>query len=73
MLQSEPVTAPVYFITAGMLPNQGAVLTRDRNKLADIITLHERHVRPGKQQMVLIGDKLCKNCVVLKGSCLNDQ
>lgn len=40
MLQSEPVTAPVYFITAGMLPNQGAVLTRDRNKLADIITLN---------------------------------
>ncbi len=40
MLEKEPVTAPVYYITAGSLPNQGAVLTRDRNSLADIITLN---------------------------------
>ncbi len=40
MLESEPVTAPVYYITAGSLPSQGAVLTRDRNSLADIIALN---------------------------------
>ncbi|XP_064402990.1 N-acylethanolamine-hydrolyzing acid amidase-like [Halichondria panicea] len=40
MLGTKPVTAPVYYITAGSLPNQGAVLTRDRNALADVVTLN---------------------------------
>ena len=40
MLKKESLTAPVYFITAGSQPNQGAVLTRDRNKLADAFSLN---------------------------------
>lgn len=40
MLKRESLTAPVYFITAGSLPNQGAILTRDRNKLADALSLN---------------------------------
>lgn len=40
MLDKEALTAPVYFIAAGSQPNQGAVLTRDRNKLADAFALN---------------------------------
>lgn len=34
-LRHERLVAPVYFILAGSQPYQGAVLTRDRNNLAD--------------------------------------
>ena len=47
MLETAPVTAPVYYITAGSLPDQGAVLTRDRNSLADLVTLNATDLQQG--------------------------
>ena len=40
LLQKEPLSAPVYYITAGSQPNEGAVLTRDRNFLTDLWPLN---------------------------------
>ncbi len=40
LLGKEPLTAPTYFITAGSAHNEGAVLTRDRNTLANLWSLN---------------------------------
>ncbi len=40
MLHMEPLTSPTYFIIAGSEPNEGAVLTRDRNTLANLWSLN---------------------------------
>ena len=40
ILKGESLTAPVYYIVAGSLPSQGAVLSRDRNFLADLWVLN---------------------------------
>ena len=38
-LESEPLTAPAYFIMAGSQPGAGAVVTRDRNFLTNLWVL----------------------------------
>ena len=38
-MESEPLTAPAYFIMAGSQPGAGAVVTRDRNFLTNLWVL----------------------------------
>lgn len=38
-LSTVPLISPVYFILAGVKENEGAVITRDRNEIANIATL----------------------------------
>ena len=40
LLQKETLAAPVYYIVAGSEPNEGAVVTRDRNFLRDLWVLN---------------------------------
>lgn len=40
-LSSGVTTAPVYFIIGGMLPGEGAVITKDRLRANDIWTLNQ--------------------------------
>lgn len=40
MLQTEPLIAPVYYITAGSGPNEGAVITRNRDNCRDLWLLN---------------------------------
>ena len=39
-LKQEALSAPVYFISAGSQPNQGAIITRDRNFLRKFLPLN---------------------------------
>ena len=40
MLSKRYIAAPAYFIVAGSKPNEGAVITRDRNVLSDLWQLN---------------------------------
>jgi len=39
-LANEPLVAPIYLIASGVQPNQGVVITRDRNGAADVWALN---------------------------------
>lgn len=40
VLGQEPLSSPTYYIIAGSEPNEGAVLTRDRNTLLNLWSLN---------------------------------
>lgn len=40
MLSKHYIAAPIYYIVAGSKPNEGAVITRDRNVLNDLWQLN---------------------------------
>ena len=40
MLATAELIAPIYFIVGGVLPKEGAVITRDQIRLVDTLTLN---------------------------------
>ena len=49
MLSQTEILAPVYYIVGGSKPGQGAVVTRDRTKTDNIMSLN---ITEGKQKMM---------------------
>lgn len=68
LLSKEVVTAPVYYITAGTQPGQGAVLTRDRGSLRDLWALNTTTAPPNS--WYLLETNYVSTVVLLWGACI---
>ncbi len=59
-LKKEVLSAPVYYISAGSQPNQGAIITRDRNDLRQFLPLNVSLTTDPNSWYLLETNYVCK-------------